>query len=124
MSRAAPSSGFYVDLEKTKDGNLRIVLNKNGRRRFPEIQEQRDAFGTNAALVALLEDHLALDWEMVPPEDIGALTSAPILSDEVERDDQGQVTRVGRVYWHPDYQVRDEIEELREHHFLVFQGVA
>ncbi|OGC62408.1 hypothetical protein A2264_02535 [candidate division WWE3 bacterium RIFOXYA2_FULL_46_9] len=116
--------GFYVDLEKARDGNLHIHLNPNGRRHFSTIREERDAYGLHAALCALLEDHLASGWEMVPPEDIGALTAAPILSDEISRDDVGQLTEAGRVYWYPDYQVRDEIEELRGHLMLVFQGVA
>ena len=116
--------GFYVDFEKTADGNLHILLNRNGRRHFAEIQEQRDALGINAALYALLEDHLCGAWEMVPPEDIGALTAAPILSDEIVRDEEGRVTEAGRVFWYPDYAVRDEIEEIRAHLTLVFQGVT
>lgn len=115
--------GFYVDLVKAGDGNLHIHLTRNGRRHFAEIQEQRDAYGIHAALCALLEDHLCNGWEMVPPEDIGALTAAPILSDEISRDDEGRITELGRVFWYPDYQVRDEIEELRERLTLVFQGV-
>jgi hypothetical protein len=102
--------GFYVDLHKTADGNLRIRLTRNGRRHFADIREQRDAFGINAALSALLEDHLQTGWEMVPPEDIGALTSAPILSDEIVRDEEGRIVEAGRVYWYRDYQVKDEIE--------------
>jgi len=116
--------GFYVDLEKAPDGNLHIRLNRSGRRRFAEIREQRNAYGIHAALCALLEDHLCNGWEMVPPEDIGALTAAPILSDEVSRDEDGRITEVGRVFWYPDYQVRDEIEEIREKLELLFQGVA
>ena len=116
--------GFYVDLEKAGDGNLHIHLNPNGRRNFAEIREQRDAYGIHAALCALLEDHLCSGWEMVPPEDIGALTAAPILSDEIVRDDEGRLTEAGLVYWYPDYQVRDEIEEIRAHLMLVFQGAA
>jgi hypothetical protein len=119
-----PDCGFYVDLRKSEGGDLEIVLNKGGQANFDEIVEERDAHGINAALYALLEDHLCNGWEMVPPEDIGALTAAPILSDEITRDDQGQVTEAGRVYWYPDYAVRDEIEELRAHLLLVFQGVA
>jgi len=61
---------------------------------------------------------------MVPPEDIGALTAAPILSDEIVRDDEGRLTEAGRVYWYPDYQVRDEIEEIHQKLALLFQGVA
>ncbi len=116
--------GFYVDLRKTPDGNLAICLNPSGRRHFPDIQNQRDALGINAALHALLEDHLCGRWEMVPPEAIGALTAAPILSDEIVRDDEGRVTEAGRVYWYPDYQVSDEIEEIRQKLVLLFQGVA
>lgn len=125
MTGKAPNeSGFYVDLQKTADGNLAIRLNRNGRRHFADIREERDAHGINAALCALLEDHLCNRWEMVPPEDLGALTSAPILSDEIVRDDHGHVTEAGRVYWYPDYQVRDEIEELRKRLVLLFQGVT
>ena len=61
---------------------------------------------------------------MVPPEDIGARMAAPILSDEITRDDDCRDTQAGRVYWYPDYAVRDEIEELRAKMSLVFQGVA
>ena len=116
--------GFYVDLEKTPDGNLAIRLNANGRRHFADIREQRDVLGINAAVCALLEDHLCSGWEMVPPEDIGALMAAPILSDELVRDDEGRVTEAGRVFWYPEYQVTDEIEEIQKKLFLLFQGVA
>jgi len=122
---ATPSRepGFYVDLEKAPDGNLHIHLNRRGRRHFADIREQRDAYGIHAALCALLEDHLCSGWEMVPPEDLGALTSAPILSDEISRDEEGRITEAGRVYWYPEYQVCDEIEEIRANLVLVFQGV-
>ena len=122
--RSPPEHGFYVDLQKTAGGDLEILLNRNGRRHFSEIRERRDTFGINAALYALLEDHLYCGWEMVPPEDIGALTSAPILSDEISRDDHGNVTSAGRVYWYPNYQIIDEIDEIRKELVLVFQGVA
>jgi len=123
-TRAPVEHGFYVDLRKTASGDLEILLNRNGHRHFSEIREQRDAFGINAALYALLEDHLCCGWEMVPPEDIGALTAAPILTDDISRDDEGRVTDVGRVFWYPDYAVRDEINEIRENLVLRFQGVA
>jgi len=121
---APPEHGFYVDLQKDHDGNLEILPNENGRSNFDTIQEVRDAQGVNEALYALLEDHLDNGWEMVPPEDIGALTAAPILSDEIVRDDNGRIVEAGRVYWYPDYAVRDEIEELRDKLLLLFQGVT
>ena len=121
---APPDHGYYVDLKKNEAGDLEIFSNENGQAHFDEIEELRDDHGTNAALYNLLEDHLCNGWEMVPPEDIGALTSAPILSDEIVRDDQGKIIEAGRLFWYPDYAVRDEIEELRERLVLVFQGVA
>jgi hypothetical protein len=72
-----PDQGYYVDLRKTEDGNLQIALTRNGRADFATIREERDRYGVNAALGVLLEDHLGNGWEMVPPEDIGALTAAP-----------------------------------------------
>ena len=122
-SNARFEHGFYVDLEKTDDGNLRIALTEDGSAEFGTIVEERTRFGIHAALCTLLEDHLCTGWEMVPPEDIGALTAAPILSDEISRDDHGRVTEVGRVFWFPDYAVRDEIEEIRRDLAIVFQGV-
>lgn len=119
-----PEHGFYVDLQKTPGGDLEVTLTQNGKVHFATIQEEKDAHGIHAALCALLEDHLCSGWEMVPPEDLGALTAAPILSDEIVRDDHGEVTEAGRVYWFPDYMVRDEIEELRTELSVLFQGVA
>jgi len=124
MTRTAPPDhGFYVDLAKTEGGDLEISLNDGGRANFAEIEEARDRYGSQAALCLLLEDHLSDGWEMVPPEDLGALTAAPILSDEIARDDQGEIVEAGRVFCFPDYAVRDEIDELRTNLAVLFQGV-
>jgi hypothetical protein len=123
-ANAAIEGGFYVGLQKAGDGNVHIRLTRNGRRWFTDIREVRDAFGSNAALCVLLEDHLANGWELVPPEDIGARTAAPILSDEIVRDDRGEVAELSRVFWFPDYAVRDEIEELHTRFVVIFRGVA
>ena len=124
MPIESTSYGFYADLRKTEEGHLEIVLNESGREEFETIEEMRIAHGIDAALETLLEDHLGNGWEIMPPEDIGALTSAPILSDKVERDDEGEITGVGQVYWYPEYQVCDEIEELRKKQVVVFRGVT
>lgn len=124
MLTESTSYGFYVDLKKTDEGDLAIVLSETGREEFETIEEMRSAHGIDAELETLLEDHLGNGWEMVAPQEIGALTSSPILSDEVERDDEGGIREVGRVYWYPEYQVCDEIEELRKRLVVMFRGVA
>lgn len=124
MTTESTSYGFYVDLRRTDEGDLAIILNENGQKEFEAIEEMRSAHGIDGALEILLEDHLGNGWKMVAPEEIGALTSSPILSDEVERDEEGELADVGRVYWFPEYQVCDEIEELRTKLVVVFRGVA
>ena len=100
---------------------LRISLTPAGRE---ELLDRRDGenwkSGTDSILYDLLEDHLANDWEMVPPEDIGALTSAPILSDSAQRDDQGKLTAIGDVYWFPNYAVKCELETMLKNGFVDF----
>ncbi len=51
-------------------------------------------------------------WELLRPEDIGALTSAPILGYDVTRDDMGDVQEVAEVYWFPNYAIEDEVEKI------------
>jgi len=113
--------GQFVDLEKTHGGDLRIVRTV-GRTLFRDIQNVRDWLGINAALRVLLDDHLQNGWEEIKPEEIGALTSALLISDEAERSDEGELTKVGRLYWNERYQVDDEIEELRQRGVVLFRG--
>lgn len=61
---------------------------------------------------------------MVVPEELGALTDAPILSDEIVRDSTGSIIEAKRVYWFPDYQILDEIEEMRTKGRILFRGVS
>lgn len=103
-----------VTLTKTDDGNLRIEL-------APSFN--RDDVDPKATIGDYLEWHLCNGWEWVAPEDIGALTSGDIITDDIERDDQGNVLRVGRVYWDESYQVRDSVEELLDRGFVIWRGV-
>ena len=104
----------YAELEKKAD-ELVIRLTAVGRE---FLKEQRSGAGTGwkrgtlHILQDLLEDWLCNGWEFIRPEEISALTSAPILSDDAKRDDKGELTDVGNVYWFSDYAVTCEIEEL------------
>lgn len=83
----------------------------------------REDFDPNASISDVLASYLENGWEWVAPEDIGALTSGDIITDDIERDDQGNVLRVGRVYWDESYQVRDSVEELLDRGFVIWRGV-
>lgn len=78
----------------------------------------------NTLLYDLLEDHLGNGWDLLSDEDlgdIGALTSAPVLTSDVLRnDDDGHITEIGDVYWFPNYAVTDEVGELYKTGEVVF----
>ena len=112
--------GANVNLEKTSHGKLKISLTELGRREFEEFERFRDEQGIHAALIELFAEHLANGRDLIAPEEIAALTAALIISDEADRDDQGRLTQVGHVYWNPSYAVMDEIRELRERGFVLF----
>ncbi len=125
-SQARPgdtSYGEYVDLIRQPDNSLVVALTDEGREVFPEIEGIRHEHGIDGALHQLLADHFANGWHELRPEELGALTSALLISDDVVRDDEGHVTDCGCIYWNPSYQVMDEIAELRQNGRVVFTGV-
>ena len=114
----------YIEIVKSEEG-ITLKLTDAGREELEGYRVDRLSpynwnKGTEEILLNLLEDWLCNGWEMVPPEDIGALTSAPILSDEVERDDNGEIVKVGAVYWFPDYAVTCELDVLADNGEVFF----
>ncbi len=114
--------GTYVDFQKASNGTLKISLTDAGRHALNDFEQIRDERGIDEAIRQLLEDHLCGVWEEVLPEEIGALTAAMLFTDDVQRDDDGRITRIGRVYWNPCYAVSDEIRELRERSCVVLDS--
>jgi hypothetical protein len=51
-------------------------------------------------------------WSYVAPEWIGALTDAPILTDDCTYHDNGEHEVCGNIWWFPNYQVEDVIDTL------------
>lgn len=113
--------GEYVDLKVDDDGDLHILLVSGGR---GQIWKRGLLFiPEEEAIHELLEDHLCNGWESVRPEEVGALTSATLLAYDVERDDKGELTFAGSVYWDQNYQVRSTIRTLYEEGEIVWKGV-
>lgn len=119
---SAIERGAYVDLQKAPDGQLIISLTDAGRQAIDEFEQIRDQYGIDQAFREILEDHVCCGWEEILPEELGALTSAMLITDDVERNDDGRIMRIGRVYFNPYYAVYDEIEELRERSFVLFHS--
>jgi hypothetical protein len=99
-----PKMGKYVEFIEVPN-YLSIKLLPDGREEIESQREGEDCWkkGTNDILLDLLEWQLCNGWEWVEPEDIGALTSAPILR-----------SPNGKIYWFPNYAVTCEIKEMLE----------
>ncbi|HEV2581043.1 MAG TPA: hypothetical protein VGT44_09335 [Ktedonobacteraceae bacterium] len=111
-------SGKYTEFEKQTDGNLRIVLLPEARYDVQEISSQE--IDADRKLSEVIEWQLANGWSLVRPEDVGALTDAPLLSEDVDIDDQGTIRSVGIVYWYPQYDVSDPVEQLLQQGYVDF----
>ena len=70
-----------------------------------------------------LETHLCNGWNVVLPEQCGALTDGLILTEDWDEDDQGNLTRLGTVYWDSDYQITDALAELKAGRNVMFAAV-
>ena len=112
----------YVEFLK-KNGNLYLKLTEDGKQELKEAIEGGKNVDSDDFFHDLIEYNLGNGWEMIAPKDIGALTSAPILSDEVERDDSVGIQQVGRVYWFPNYAKTSIVDELYHGKEVIFVGV-
>jgi hypothetical protein len=109
----------YTEFDLDDKGNLRITLLDDAQEDVQEIAS-KDLDADNK-LAQVIEWQLVNGWTMLRPEDVGALTDAPILSEDVDTDDQGNVRSVGIVYWYTEYEVRDPVEQLLQNHFIIFR---
>lgn len=89
---------------------LTLVKTETALRIEPDDME---ALADCESIVDALENHLCNGWELIAPEEVGALTSGLIITDDCTRDDQGVLLKVGTVYWDSNYQVTDALEELQ-----------
>jgi hypothetical protein len=70
----------------------------------------------------IILDFMDEDLEELRPEEVGALTDAPIIGYGVERDDRGDFTGAEWVYWFPNYAIESPWETLAETGEVVFTG--
>jgi hypothetical protein len=117
--KAQSDSGLYVNFSFDPEGNLVMTPTQEGVSEALEYLKKNDQ--SDNAFLDMIEDHLGSGWELVKPEEIGALTSALIISNSVVRDDNGQITDIGDVWSNiADYQVKSEIEEFAKGNPVIF----
>ena len=113
-----PTAGMFHH-HITPSGNLRFVVVRPGD--AVEFLNQETA---EVDMLSLLfeETGWSGNGELyeVAPEDIGALTSAPIITDELNIEDDGARKVLGEVWWYPNYMVSSWVEVLRETGEVIF----
>jgi hypothetical protein len=62
-------------------------------------------------------------WSLVPPEEIGALTSGTILAEDIEYNDDGKIVSLKEVFWDDAYETRDALESLKQGKTVSFRRV-
>lgn len=89
------------------NGNLQIMVDDTN-----ELQEIKEAVASgdqsDASMYDAFESLVAIGYQWISPEDIGALTDAPILANGSLDD-----PRV-KIWWYPDYQVKSPLEDIAE----------
>ena len=111
-----------VEFTKNDAGNLVITLLPEGRAELQEKIDDHDAvknphqhpLDPDAVFLDLIEYQLCNGWETIQPEECGALTDGLLVTDDAQRDDDGKLTALGRVYWDERYAIRSAAKELYE----------
>lgn len=103
---------MYTTFEQTKDGLL-IKLNERGYDELEELKALHEEKGPIAMWWEINESMFCNGYSNVRPEQIGALTEAPIIADGIidEETTQNELDNT-KFWWFPDYMVRDEVLEL------------
>lgn len=101
-----------ISAKPLENGNLEISVTDESER-----QEIADAIAggdvSDNSMYDAFERLVANGYSWIAPEQIGALTSAPILSDS-PGDDQGNPDPNANYWWYPQYETRSPMEDLAE----------
>lgn len=118
--------GQYVTFERLPNGDLKMIATDAFRNEFlpyqnfdPEAYAEDERWGDNfdyyRAIRDLIEDIVVnSNWDWVEPAAIDALTDAPIITDDMDYPDSGEVAPhpEANIWWYPSYAIRAFIDDL------------
>jgi hypothetical protein len=106
------------------DGNLSLVPTEAGAAAARDLLEESGARGSLDQTMEMLSHFLENGWSTVPPEDIGALTDALIISRDMVYDGFNWtiVNKPTHVYAHMNYQVENPVETWASGLPVKFEG--
>lgn len=107
-----------VDVEQLPNKNLKLTL--VGDDAADELKQAAESQGDEGALVSGLEHWFGNGYELIAPEEVGALTDSLIIGYDTDRDDQGKLLKAPQVWWFPNYQVESPLQTLLEKGEVIF----
>jgi hypothetical protein len=110
----------YTDQTIDESGDLVFTLTPDGEKELAYQIEEYPTKPDEDIFIAMIEDHLENEWQIVQPEEIGALTSSMILTNAGHEDD-GEFED-GAEFWYFDrYMIEGYAETLANDGKIVFQ---
>lgn len=114
-----------MNIDILPNGNLHLSLEEDDDRE--EIADKRERHSVDAVLWDLMEPYWANgSFEPFSAEDgnpFVGLSSAPCIAEEMDVDDDGKKTIVGRFWAYTDYMLTDPIQVLLDKGEVVFEEV-
>ncbi|WP_341744659.1 hypothetical protein [Azonexus hydrophilus] len=90
------------------NGNLTLVVDDDDCCEFLDIRD--NTRGSDHGFLADLLEAFGFSTNArlfpVMPQQVGALTDAPMLTDDLEYEEGGEVTVRGRLWWFPAYELK------------------
>jgi hypothetical protein len=111
----------YTEFSVMPEGDLRITLTDKGRQHLEWLLKLHADWNDDEIFIELIDEHLALDWKIVPSSQIRATRDLLILSDSVQFDGEGNILRLNSAYWHPSSQLGIVSSILLKDSYVIFE---
>ncbi|MBX3065220.1 MAG: hypothetical protein KF726_19730 [Anaerolineae bacterium] len=111
----------FTEFTFMAQGDLRITLTEAGKQELQRLLKDHADWSDDEILLELIDEHLLLEWKIVPPEQIRAMRDMLILSDSVRYDHEGNVAHLDSAYWHPSNQLGIVSGILMENGYVIFE---
>lgn len=117
------NQGRYLTLESLKNGELKISMTNEGKELIEENYQQK----TNDQIWSELIDCPSLGGSDVWVNQMIGLTNAPNICIGAIWSESGQLDfdwplDFESIWYYPDYQIKDELEELLQNGFVIFKN--
>lgn len=109
-----------LDFIILKNGNLRLefVGDKCDKE---DLKVENEIGGSDHALRFASERQLCNGWGLHDADELGQLSTAPVIAEDSIIEDDGTVTLNGRAWYHPEYMITNPIQQILDNGEVDFQ---